>query len=265
MRFGKTAPTWLGSGAVARQVELVVHLARRQVSSNHRWTLLGWAWPLARQLAQLGVLVFIFSKVFDLGIENYAVFVFTGIVAFTWFASGASAAASSLLDQRHLVFQPRFPTAVLPIVALAVPLVDVLLAMPVLLAMLAAGGDLHPIALLLAPLLCIQLVLMCGIAWLAAAASVYLRDVPALVALGLTLIFYLTPVFYPLDRVPERYHWILELNPLTTLIEAYRDVLLDQRAPDVAAVTLVTVASTAIAVGALFLFGRLRAGFVDEL
>jgi lipopolysaccharide transport system permease protein len=254
--------TW---SALARRAELVVHLALRQVSSNHRFTLLGWMWPLARQLAQLAVLVFIFSTVFDLGIDDYGVFVFTGIVAYTWFSSGASAAARSLVDQRHLVFQPRFPTAVLPVVALAVPLVDVLLALPVLLAMLGVSGDLHPAALLLPPLLGVQLVLMCGIAWLAAATTVYLRDIPQVVTLGLTLLFYLTPVFYPLERVPDRYHWVLELNPLTTLIEAYRAVLLDQRMPEGGAVALVTLASAAFAVAALLLFRCLRPGFVDEL
>lgn len=250
---------------LGRRIELVLHLAQRQVSSNHRWTLLGWMWPLARQLAQLAVLVFVFSTVFDLGIEDYAVFVFIGIVAYTWFSSGASAAASSLLDQRHLVFQPRFPTAVLPIVALAVPLVDVVLALPLLAAMLIASGDVDMTALLLLPLLCVQLLLMCGIAWLAASATVYLRDVPNIVGLGVLLLFYLTPVFYPLDRVPERYHWILELNPLTTLIEAYRDVLLEQRLPDAGAVAAVTVASAGVAAAGLLVFRRLRPGFVDEL
>ena len=249
----------------ARRLELIVHLARRQVSSKHRWTLLGWTWPLVRQLAQLAVLVFVFSAVFDLGIENYPVFVFTGIVAYSWFSSGASAASTSLLDQRHLVFQPRFPTAVLPIVALAVPMLDVLLALPVLLAMLVATGDLHPTALLLPPLLLVQLILMCGIAWLTAAATVHLRDVPNAVTVAVLLLFYITPVFYPLDRVPERYQWILELNPLTTLIEAYRDVLLDQRVPDGGAIAIVTLASAALAAAGLLLFRRLRPGFVDEL
>ncbi len=250
---------------LARRIELVAHLAQRRISSNHRWTLLGWTWPLARQLAQLGVLVFVFSTIFDLGIDNYGVFVFTGIVAYSWFSTGATSAASSLLDQRHLVFQPRFPTAVLPIVALAVPLLDIVLALPVLTAMLAVSGDLHATALLLPPLLCIQLVLMCGIAWLTAAATVYLRDVPNIVTLGLLLLFYLTPVFYPLDRVPERYQWMLELNPLTTLIESYRDVLLEQRLPDAGAVAAVALASAAVAAAGLLLFRRVRPGFVDEL
>ena len=72
---------------LARFRELAVHLARREVTSRHRWTLLGWMWPLTRQLAQLAVLVFVFSGVVDLGIEDYPVFVFTGLLAFTWFSA----------------------------------------------------------------------------------------------------------------------------------------------------------------------------------
>ena len=117
-------------------------------------------------------------------------------------------------------------------VAVAVPLVDVLVALPVLLLMVATSGEgIPPSAAFLPVLLAVQLVLCCGIAWLTAAATVHVRDVRNVVGLGLTLLFYVTPVFY--DRqasVPERYHWLLQLN-LTTLIEGWRTVLLDGRLP----------------------------------
>jgi lipopolysaccharide transport system permease protein len=245
--------------------ELVLHLASREISSTHRLTLLGWTWPLARQLAQLAVLVFIFSAVFDLGIDNYPVFVFSGLLAYTWFSAGLIGAASSLLSQRHFVFQPRFPTAVVPVVAVTVPFVDVLLALPVLLVMLVAAGDLGWSALLLPSLLVIQLLLMCGLAWLCAAGTVYLRDVPNVVLVGLTLLFYVTPVFYSLERVPEKYRWVLELNPLATLIEGYRAVLIGEAAPGALKLLLLCAASAAIAALGLLVFRRLQPSFVDEL
>jgi lipopolysaccharide transport system permease protein len=245
--------------------ELVLHLARREIDARHRFTVLGWTWPLARQLAQLAVLVFIFSAVFDLGIDNYPVFVFSGLLAYTWFSAGLSEAASSLLSQRHFVFQPRFPTAVLPVVAVAVPFVDVLMALPVLLVMLVATGELGWSALLLPPLVAIQFVLMSGLAWLCAAGTVYLRDVPNVVLVGLTLLFYMTPVFYSLDRVPDRYRWVLELNPLATLIEGYRAVLIGQAAPSALKLLVVCAGSAAVAALGLLVFRRLQPGFVDEL
>jgi lipopolysaccharide transport system permease protein len=245
--------------------ELVAHLARRELSTQHRWTLLGWAWPLARQLAQLAVLVFVFSKLFDLNIDNYAVFVFTGLIAFSWFSSGVQGGAHSLLSQRHLMFQPRFPAAVVPVVAVAVPLVDVLMALPVLFAMLVASGDISWSALVLPPLLAVQLILMCGIAWLCAAATVYLRDIPQVVLVGLTLLFYMTPVFYSLDSVPERYRWVFDLNPLATLIEGYRALLLGEPGPGALRVAAVCAVALVVAAFGLLLFRRLEPGFVDEL
>jgi lipopolysaccharide transport system permease protein len=252
-------------GRLRHSWDLVLHLAKRELTVRNRWTLLGWAWPLTRQLAQLGVLVFLFSSVFDLGIKNYAVFAFAGLMAYNWFSSGLGEATSSLIANRQLVFQPRFPAAVLPIVSIVVPFADLLLALPVLLVMLAATGTLHASAVLFLPLLCIQLVLMCGIAWLTAALSVYLRDVPNIVLVGLTLLFYVTPVFYGLQRVPERFRHYLELNPLTTLIESYRAVLLDQGSAGANALIVVTLASLVVAVAGLLVFRRLQSGFVDEL
>jgi lipopolysaccharide transport system permease protein len=245
--------------------ELVLHLARRELNTRHRWTVLGWAWPLARVLAQLAVLVFVFGSVFDLGIENYPVFVFSGIIAFSWFSSGLADATYSLLAQRHLVFQPGFPTAVVPVVSVAVPFVDVLMALPVLIVMLAVSGDLGPTALLFLPLLAIQFVMMCGLGWLTSALTVYLRDVPNIVTVGLTLLFYVTPVFYSLARVPEEQRWILELNPLGALIESYRWALLGDAFPATAQFCAAVAGSFVIAVVGLLVFRRLRPGFVDEL
>jgi homopolymeric O-antigen transport system permease protein len=259
---------WMGPLGLSRFgyiQELVLHLARRELNTRHRWTLLGWAWPLARVLAQLGVLVVVFSSFLDLNIENYPVFVFSGIIAFTWFSSGISDATSCLLAQRHLVVQPGFPTPVVPVVSVAVPFVDVLMALPVLILMLALSGDLSPVALVFLPLLVIQLVLMCGLGWLASALTVYLRDVPNVVLVGLTLLFYVTPVFYSVGRVPEQYRWILQLNPLGTLIESYRWALLGDPFPGTLQFCLSVAASFLVAVLGLLAFRRLRPGFVDEL
>jgi len=77
--------------------DLVLHLTKREIDTTHRMTLLGWLWPLARQLAQLGVLVFIFASVLPLDIDNYAVFVFSGLIAWAWFQSGIASAATCIL------------------------------------------------------------------------------------------------------------------------------------------------------------------------
>lgn len=245
--------------------ELVLHLAHREITTMNRFTLLGWLWPLARQLAQLAVLVFIFDRVLDLGIADYPVFVFSGLVAWTWFSTALWRSAVSLLDARHLVFQPRFPTIVLPIVSVAVPLVDVAMAMPVLLVMLATTGHLSVSALAFPPLLLIQFVLCSGLAWIASAATVYVRDVPNLVGVAVMVLFYLTPVFYATTKVPAEYKGIIEANPMTTLLQSYRAVLLGTPFPPLWRLGVVLAVSLALAGAGYALFRRLQGGFVDEL
>jgi lipopolysaccharide transport system permease protein len=258
-------PRTLGARLGLRQPQLILHLVRRELTSAHRFTMLGWAWPLARQLAQLGVLVFVFSSVLDLGIPDFPVYVFSGLVAWSWFSSGLTEASTSLIDQRHLVFQPRLPTAVLPVVAVAVPFVDVLMAAPVLVIMLIASGEVHATALLFPLVLAVQFVLMCGVAWLVAAGSVYVRDLPNVVTLGLMVLFYLTPVFYSLHRIPQQFEWVLQLNPMTTLLELDRALLLGLPYPSVGHILGTVALAAALAVAGWFGFARMRPGLVDQL
>ena len=268
---GSPAPPAPGQGPsrstedVRQALDLVLHLARREVAIAHRFTLLGWAWPLTRQLVQVAVLVFVFGHVLDLGIENFPVFVFSGLIAWTWFSSGLTAAATSVLAQRHLVFRARFPTIVVPLVAVTVPLIDVVMAIPVLVVMLVIAGELRAESVLLPLLYAIQLVLVCGLAWLVAALTVYLRDVPNIVLVGLNALFYLTPVFYSTERVPENAQWLLRLNPMTTLLDADRAVLLGHPFPPVGTFVAVVAFSIAVAVLGYAVFRRLSPGFVDEL
>ena len=243
----------------------MLHLARRQLESQHRLTLLGWLWPLMRHLAQLAVLVFLFSNVLDLGIENFAVFVFAGLLVWAWFNTAVMAATSILIDQRHLVFSPRFPTMALPLVAVAVPLVDTLIALPVLFAMLAAEGELHLSALALPALLVLQFVMTAGVALLTSALNVYFRDVQNVVGVGLLLLFYLTPVFYGLKNVPERFRWVLELNPLTPLVSAVRAITLEGTLPATSDVVRLLVVAAGVAIAGVWVFRRLEPDFVDEL
>jgi ABC-type polysaccharide/polyol phosphate export permease len=255
-----------GRGAeLGRLRELVAHLAAREVASLHRFTLLGWAWPLVRQLAQLGVLVIAFSHVLHLGVPHYAPFVFSGLIAWNWFSTGVVNGTSSLLDRRHLVFQPRFPLIALPLVAVAVPLIDLLLALPVLVIMVVATTGLHWTILFLPVLVAIQLTLMAGIAWLTAAATVYFRDVRHIVMVGVTMLFYFTPVFYDLDRLPHHFQSLLRLNPVTTIVDGYHSIVLGGTLPSPDWLAAVTLLSVLLATAGVLFFNRVSPEFVDEL
>jgi lipopolysaccharide transport system permease protein len=135
----------------------------------------------------------------------------------------------------------------------------------VLLLVLAVSGSLSWTAIFFPLMLALQFVLMCGIAWLTAGGSVYIRDLPNIVSLSLTLLFYLTPVFYSLRTVPDHLEWLLQLNPMTTVLEADRALLLGSPFPNVAHLVGVIVFSVGLAIVGYLTFQRLEPGFVDEL
>jgi lipopolysaccharide transport system permease protein len=245
--------------------ELVLHLVKRELDSTHRMTVLGWTWPLVRQLVQLAALVFIFGSVLDLGIENFAIFVFSGLIAWTWFASGVSAATGSIIGERHLLYFNRLPPAVIPIVAVIVPLVDVLMALPVLGIMLHFEHGIPTEALFIPLLILVQLVLMAGIGWLTAAGSVFFRDIPNIVLMSLTVLFYLTPVFYGLRQVPEKYSIMLDLNPMATIVITYRSLLLGEPYPSTAVIAYTIGLAVVVTVVGYFVFARTQDRFVDSL
>lgn len=248
---------------------VVLHLVKRELDSTHRLTVLGWAWPVLRQVSQLVILVFIFGDVLNLGIPHFPVYVFSGLLSWTWFSSGISAATTSLLDQRHLLFQPRFPATVIPIVAIAFPLVDLVVALPLLLVMAVLEEGVHWTVLLLPLLIVLQFVLMAGLAWFLSTATVFLRDVPNIVTVSLIGLFYMTPVFYRLSHLKNTtYTHILDLNPLTTIVEDYRALLLGshtEHMPDPWRFMYVIVFSVVmVAIGRWF-FKRNAALLIDSL
>ena len=248
-----------------RLAEITLLLVRRELARRHRGAVLNWTWPLVRQLVQLGVLVAVFSSVLDEGISDYPVHVLIGLAVWTWFSGGIGEAAGSVLDGRQFLFQAGFPSAVLPVVAVLVAMLDLVLVLPVVLVLAAVDGHLSAAALLLPLPLIVQAVLMAGLAWMLAPTAVFARDVPHLVGVALTVLFYLTPVFYGLHAVPERFRWLLELNPLTILLQSDRYLLLGEGGPSAGHVAGVAALSFALAACGYAVHRRLEPQLVDHL
>lgn len=245
--------------------ELVLHLASRELRSSHRRTALGWSWPLLVQLVQLAVLAFVFQRIIPLGIDDYPTFVFSGLVFWSWFRSGLVRASTSITDNVPLVLEPRTPRLALPLVALAVATFDLLVALPVLLALIAANGQIHAEWAFLPAVLVVQAVMMAGLAFLLAAAHVYVRDVAPMLGVTLLILFYVTPVFYPFDAVPHAYRWLFNLNPAAVLIEVYRSILIEGALPTLGRMLPLSLASAATLWLGWLVFRRLQPGFADEL
>jgi ABC-type polysaccharide/polyol phosphate export permease len=246
-------------------VELTLHLVRRDLARRHRRSVLGWAWSMALPVAQLAIFFLIFGSVLRLKVPHFAAFLFIGIAMWTWFSTATNLAVGSLEDQRSLVLRPRFPAAVLPVVAVLTAFVDYLFAIPVMVVILAVQVGVHPSIVALVPLAAIQLLLCVGTAWVVSVLNVFFRDVRHAVTVALLLGFYLTPIFYERSAAPTRLGWMFDYNPLARLIEIERSTLLDGTWPN-AKVMLVLAATLLAFAGLSFaLFRRFEHRLPDEL
>ncbi|MBI5029973.1 MAG: ABC transporter permease [Chloroflexi bacterium] len=246
--------------------DILYELVMRDMKLRYKRSLLGLAWSLVNPLAQMLVLTFVFNFVLPLRIDNYIVFLFTGLLAWNWFQSALFAATGAIVDNRDLIRRPGFPAAILPMVTVTSQLVHFILAFPILLAfLLSSNTQVTPAILFLPFVILIQFTLTLGIAYLLATFQVTFRDTQYLLGIILLLGFYMTPVFYNSNMVPEQYHLFYDFNPMVQLIQAYRAILLQGRLPDFYTLSILGLVSSLLLTLGYRVFVQASFQFAEEL
>jgi ABC-type polysaccharide/polyol phosphate export permease len=193
--------------------------------------MLGVLWSFVNPLLLLSIYTFVFTTVLpgarSAGVEPFSLFLFCGILPWTWFSSSLLESANSLIAGGNLIRKVLFPAEVLPIVSVLAGLVHFCLGLPILAAFFVYYRVSVPLTdLLWFPLIVIaQLLLTLGLALMLSALTVHFRDLRDLLANVLTLAFFLTPIIYPLTQAPAWARPYLNLNPFTTLAVSYQEVL----------------------------------------
>ena len=248
-----------------RLVDLAVVLVGRDLRATYGHALLGLLWAPLTALVQVAVLSFLFIRVVPLDVDDYAIFVFTGVAVWQVASVSLTGSAEAFTANRDLVRRPGFPTAVLPIVSIGGALAGYVLSLPVLLLGVAAFGRLTVTAVALPLVMAAAALVIAGPAFVAATVNVRFRDVRHLVGVAVGVVFYLTPVFYDVDRIPDRYRWVADLNPLALVVRLHRQVLYEGAWPDLprlATCLLMGIAGTALG---LAVFRRVESHLSDDL
>ena len=221
------------AGEWARAWDLLFALTTRELILRYRGTVLGYVWWVARPLA-LGLLLwFAMRKVLAVDVPHYPLFIMTGLFPWFWFSSAVSESTSVLVAHGPLVKKVVFPRAILPLSSSVGNAAQFVLTLPVLLIFVLVGGvGAEPMWLVGIPfLVLLQFLLTVGIGMTLSALNVFFRDIAPLVEVTLTMLFYASAVIFPLDQVPGAMKPFLLANPLTSLMEGWRTVLLDGAFP----------------------------------
>lgn len=254
---------------------LIWQFVRRDVRGRYRGSLLGLTWALLTPLAMLGIYTFVFVEVFQArwagsspqaGSLEFALQVFAGLIVFNLFTEVVSRAPNLVLEQPNLVKKVVFPLLVLPWVSLLTGLFQFALNLAVLMAAIAwTRGGIPPSALAL-PLVLLPFVpMLLGLAWFLAATGVYVRDTAPLIAMSMTGLMFLTPVFYSHKALPAWLQLPMQLNPPTVPIEQLRRVLLEGLWPEWGSLGLYAAAAGAVAYLGARWFRATQRGFADVL
>lgn len=248
------------------QLDLLLHLVKRDFLLRYKRSALGILWSLLVPLAQLLVLTFIFTKIVPLNIKDYPAFLFSALLPWTWFSTCLGSAGRIFYDNRDLMFQPNFDPFVLVVVNTLSNLLIYLAALPILTALLLWCGRFPTGALSFWPfLLLIQGLLTMGLSLIIATLNVFYRDVEHSVGIALLLLFYMTPVFYGADAISGPLSMVYTINPIAGLITQYREIFFLGRNPDMVSFGSLSLFSLFMAVMGYTIYRRQLPRVIDEI
>lgn len=257
-----------------RNRQLILQMSKREVIGRYRGSIMGLAWSFFTPVLMLTVYTFVFSVVFKArwgaGAEEskagFAILLFTGMIVHGLFAECVNRAPGLILGNVNYVKKVVFPLEILPWVALGSALFHSAISLLVLLLAQLFFNQTLPWTVVLFPLVLLPLLLATmGAAWFLSALGVYLRDVGQTIGLVTTVLMFLSPVFYPISALPEKYRFWLHLNPLTFIIEEGRKTLVYGQLPDWGGGALYLACSMLIAWAGFWWFQKSRKGFADVL
>lgn len=256
-----------------RHRQLIAALTSRDLKARYRGSILGFFWSLANPLLLLGVYTLVFTRFFPRPeIPSYPLFLFAGILPWTFFSGSVLEATHSISGNAGLIKKVLFPAEALPLVVVLSHLVHFALALPVLLAALLiatlAGHATLTALILLAPLfMIVQTIFIAGLALMLASASVLFRDLRDIVATLLQLVFFLTPVLYLLSSsfIAPWLRGLLRLNPMTPFVLAYQSIFFFGRIPEPLDLFLMVVYAAGFLGLGFVVFERLRDTLAEAL
>jgi lipopolysaccharide transport system permease protein len=214
--------------------ELLWVLMARDVRVRYKQTVLGAAWAIIRPVTAMVIFSVVFGQLANMPSDGYPypVFVYAALLPWTFFAGAIAASGQSLVGSAHLVSKVYFPRLIIPLASAGAGLVDLLISTAILLLMMLWYGVGWSWNLLAAPVLLLAVVFTAlGVGTLLSALTVAYRDFTHITPFLVQVWMYVTPVIFPVSLVPERWHWLLYLNPMTGLVEGFRAAFLGKPFP----------------------------------
>jgi ABC-type polysaccharide/polyol phosphate export permease len=246
---------------------VISNLVMKDFKVRYRNMSLGVLWSLLNPLVMMGVMTFIFTKIFpNPSIQTFPLFILCGLVPWNFFSVAWSSSTTSIVENANLVKRVAVPRQIVPIASVLSVIVQSSIQVGLLLTLILIFGKGMNIYWLWLPVIwALEVVFVCGLGLISSALDVYIRDMRYVVESSNVILFWLVPIFYPFTIIPERYWWFYQLNPVAALVLASRNILLEGKAPpNSLLIKLVLVSSLSVILGS-YIFSKLKRRFYDYL
>ncbi len=246
--------------------ELLKTNIKKEVRGKYKNSVLGVFWSFLNPLLQILVYTIVFQVILKNPQENYVVFLCAGLIPWTFFSTAISRSAFTIIENGNILKKVYFPREILPISVVTSETINFIISTVIIVGIVLANGIGFNIYMLCYPIILLaQYLLTLGISFVLAGITVYFRDLQHLIGIALQLLFYATPIVYSVDGIPANLSWILNLNPMTYIIDAYRDIFYNQAMPNIGGLCLfIVIAIIGCAIG-YGIFNKLQKGFAEEL
>ena len=239
---------------------------KKDIRGKYKGSFLGVLWSFLNPLLMVLVYALVFPYIMRTNVDNYLVYLITGVIPWNFFTTCITTGCNCVWINGGIIKKVYFPREILPISVVAAGLINFLISCVIILLFVLFGGIGFSVQLLWLPLIAIiQSALSLGLLFILSAINVYVRDAEYIINFFITMLFYATPVLYSTSLFPEKFRWILYLNPMTTIINSYRDIFYYKTMPDLVSLLTVLAASIILTIIGALIFKKLKKGFAEEV
>lgn len=246
--------------------ELLKTSIKKEVRSKYKNSLLGVFWSFLNPLLQILVYAIIFSMILSNKQENYAIFLCCGLIPWTFFSNAINKSAFTFIENGNIIKKVYFPREIIPIAVVTAEAINFLISTTIIVGFVTLGGIGLSKYIIYYPIVLIaQYIIILALSLIISSICVYFRDLQHFIGVLLQLLFYAAPIVYSPDSIPSNYQWILKYNPMTYIIEVYRDIFYYKSPIDLEPMIMLIFFAIVACIISYCIFNKLQKGFAEQL
>lgn len=246
--------------------ELLKTSIQKEIRGKYKKSFLGIFWSFLNPLLQLAVYAFIFPMILKNEQDNYIMFLFVALIPWTFFTTAVNQGTDVVVQNGNIVKKVYFPRTILPISVVTSAAINFMIStIIVIILAIFTGLGISKYILFYPLVLLIQYLVTLGIVLMLSSITVYLRDLQHIIGVVIQVLFYATPIVYAPSSIPQQFSFILTLNPMSHVINAYRDIFYYQQMPNLQSLLIVLLVGVVLCVLGYMIFTKLEKRFAEEL